>query len=119
MPISFINITKALSGVSKKIWSSCKYWLKVLVPSQHRARIMNIERLLKSDNTVKRTGDVGDGILLAPKQGKKNLAKFLGIDMSALQAEAGEQTLQTGQTGITTNTQAGPQLGTAAGSQGM
>ena len=48
---------------------------------------MNIERLLKSDNTVKRTGDVGDGILLAPKQGKKNLAKFLGIDMSAL-AEA-------------------------------
>ena len=66
---------------------------------------MNIERLLKSDNTVKRTGDVGDGILLAPKQGKKNLAKFLGIDMSALQAEAGEQTGHTG------NTQAGPQLG--------
>ena len=81
MPISFINITKALSGVSKENWSSCKYWLKVLVPSQHRARIMNIERLLKSDNTVKRTGDVGDGILLAPKQGKKNLAKFLGIDL--------------------------------------
>ena len=72
---------------------------------------MNIERLLKSDNTVKRSGDVGDGILLAPKQGKKNLAKFLGIDMSALQAEAGEQTLQTGHT---TNTQPGPQLGSAA-----
>ena len=71
---------------------------------------MNIERLLKSDNTVKRTGDVGDGILLAPKQGKKNLAKFLGIDMSALQAEAGEQT---------GNTQAGPQLGSAAAAQGM
>ena len=103
MPISFINITKALSGVSKENWSSCKYWLKVLVPSQHRARIMNIERLLKSDNTVKRTGDVGDGILLAPKQGKKNLAKFLGIDMSALPGEA-EQTAH--------NT--GPQLGTAA-----
>lgn len=74
---------------------------------------MNIERLLKSDNTVKRTGDVGDGILLAPKQGKKNLAKFLGIDMSALQAEAGEQTGHTG------NTQAGPQLGSAAAAQGM
>ena len=119
MPISFINITKALSGVSKENWSSCKYWLKVLVLSEHNSRIMNIERLLKSDNTVKRSADVGDGILLAPKQGKKNLAKFLGIDMSALQAEAGEQTLQTGQAGITTNTQAGPQLGTAAGSQGM
>ena len=111
MPISFINITKALSGVSKENWSSCKYWLKVLVPSQHRARIMNIERLLKSDNNVKRTGDVGDGILLAPKQGKKNLAKFLGIDMSALPGEA-EQTVH--------NT--GPQLGTAAAAavpQGM
>ena len=111
MPISFINITKALSGVSKEIWSSCKYWLKELVPSQHRARIMNIERLLKSDNTVKRTGDVGDGILLAPKQGKKNLAKFLGIDMSALPGEA-EQTAH--------NTN-GPQPGTAAAAaaQGM
>ena len=74
---------------------------------------MNIERLLKSDNTVKRTGDVGDGILLAPKQGKKNLAKFLGIDMSALQAEAGEQTGHTG------NTQPGPQLGSTAAAQGM
>ena len=112
MPISFINITKALSGVSKENWSSCKYWLKVLVPSQQRARIMNIERLLKSDNTVKRTGDVGDGILLAPKQGKKNLAKFLGIDMSALPGEA-EQTAH--------NTN-GPQPGTAAAAaapQGM
>ena len=111
MPISFINITKALSGVSKENWSSCKYWLKVLVPSQHRARIMNIERLLKSDNTVKRTGDVGDGILLAPKQGKKNLAKFLGIDMSALPSEA-EQTVHN----------SGPQLGTTAAAavpQGM
>jgi len=58
----------------------------------------------KSDNTVKRTGDVGDGILLAPKQGKKNLAKFLGIDMSALPGEA-EQTAH--------NTN-GPQPGTAA-----
>lgn len=93
--------------------------LQILVSSEHNSRIMNIERLLKSDNTVKRSADVGDGILLAPKQGKKNLAKFLGIDMSALQAEAGEQTLQTGQAGITANTQAGPQLGTAAGSQGM
>ena len=115
MPISFINITKALSGVSN--WSSCKYWLKVLVPSysSHRALIMNIERLLKSDNTVKRTGDVGDGILLAPKQGKKNLAKFLGIDMSALPGEA-EQTAHN------TNTGAGPQPGTAAAAalpQGM
>ena len=117
MPISFINITKALSGVSKENWSSCKYWLKVLVPSysSHRALIMNIERLLKSDNTVKRTGDVGDGILLAPKQGKKNLAKFLGIDMSALPGEA-EQTAHN------TNTGAGPQPGTAAAAalpQGM
>ena len=64
---------------------------------------MNIERLLKSDNTVKGSGDVGDGILLAPKQGKKNLAKFLGIDMSALPSEA-EQTVHN----------SGPQLGTAA-----
>ena len=72
---------------------------------------MNIERLLKSDNTVKRTGDVGDGILLAPKQGKKNLAKFLGIDMSALPSEA-EQTVHN----------SGPQLGTTAAAavpQGM
>ena len=72
---------------------------------------MNIERLLKSDNTVKRTGDVGDGILLAPKQGKKNLAKFLGIDMSALPSEA-EQTVHN----------SGPLLGNTAAAavpQGM
>ena len=41
---------------------------------------MNIEWWLKNDAMSKRSG----GILLAPKQGKKNLAKFLGIDMSAL-----------------------------------
>ena len=40
----------------------------------------NIECWLKNDAMSKRSG----GILLAPKQGKKNLAKFLGIDMSAL-----------------------------------
>ena len=33
----------------------------------------------KNDNTSKK-----NSILLAPKQGRKNLAKFLGIDMSAL-----------------------------------
>ena len=42
---------------------------------------MNIEWWLKNDAMSKRSGG---GILLAPKQGKKNLAKFLGIDMSAL-----------------------------------
>ena len=41
-----------------------------------------IEHFSQNDKTSKK-----NGILLAPKQGKKNLAKFLGIDMSAL-AEA-------------------------------
>ena len=41
-----------------------------------------IEHFSQNDKTSKKAG-----ILLAPKQGKKNLAKFLGIDMSAL-AEA-------------------------------
>jgi len=36
----------------------------------------------KNDNTSKK-----NSILLAPKQGRKNLAKFLGIDMSAALAE--------------------------------
>ena len=78
---------------------------------------MNIERLLKSDNTAKRIGGVGDGILLAPKQGKKNLAKFLGIDMSALQAEASEQTVHSSNIGV-----GPPHPGTAAAAappQGM
>ena len=41
--------------------------------------IAHIEWFIKSDNTSKK-----NGILSAPRQGKKNLAKFLGIDMSAL-----------------------------------
>ena len=39
--------------------------------------ILNIEWSIKSDNAGMKNE-------MAPRQGKKNLAKFLGIDMSAL-----------------------------------
>ena len=64
-------------------------WLASLLPVQSGAPLTApsylqriIEHFSQNDKTSKK-----NGILLAPKQGKKNLAKFLGIDMSAL-AEA-------------------------------
>ena len=53
-----------------------------------------IEHFSQNDKTSKK-----NGILLAPKQGKKNLAKFLGIDMSAL-AEAEQSAGSHGKIGI-------------------
>ena len=67
-------------------------WLASLLPVQSGAPLTApsylqeiIEHFSQNDKTSKK-----NGILLAPKQGKKNLAKFLGIDMSALtEAEHG------------------------------
>ena len=74
------------SAVDKALFNIILYNLeKLAVSSPVTARSFLyriIEHFSQNDKTSKK-----NGILLAPKQGKKNLAKFLGIDMSAL-AEA-------------------------------
>ena len=76
MPISFINITKWPLEPVLELANMC--WCPGHSARNSLSWILNGPQ--QSDNTAPRR----NGILLAPKQGKKNLAKFLGIDMSAL-----------------------------------